>query len=351
MNNIKIKTIQRKMKQYYSKKRRLLPWRAKKGENQNPYQTLISEIMLQQTRVNTVLKYFKKFLKKFPNLKMLALASNEEVLKSWSGMGYYRRAINLHKTAKIILKDYQGIIPSEKKKLINLPGIGDYTSAAIASFAYGKDEIVIDTNVERFITRIYNIEYKKIDKKKKEELAKNIFPKFNKGDFAQAIMDFSNDYCIKLNPKCDICVIKKLCNYKKAENIKKIKITKNRKYCTSYFLFKKNKLFFVRQRPINQILGGLYEIPSTEWTEKKKQNKNLFESLTKSNNIVLNKSIKHEFSHFVLFSKVMIIKINNSVEFEVEGEWVSEQEFAELPLSSLAKKIVDYSLEALASLN
>ena len=92
---------------------------------------------------------------------MLALASNEEVLKSWSGMGYYRRAINLHKTAKIILKDYNGIIPSEKKKLINLPGIGDYTSVAISSFAYGKDEIVIDTNVERFITRIHNFDYKK----------------------------------------------------------------------------------------------------------------------------------------------------------------------------------------------
>ena len=167
MNKIKIKAIQRKMKQYYSKKRRLLPWRAKKGENQNPYQTLISEIMLQQTRVNTVLKYFKKFLKKFPNLKMLALASNEEVLKSWSGMGYYRRAINLHKTAKIILKDYNGIIPSEKNKLLNFPGIGDYTSAAISCFAYGKDEIVIDTNVERFITRIHNFDYKKIDKKKK----------------------------------------------------------------------------------------------------------------------------------------------------------------------------------------
>ena len=163
-------------------------------------------------------------------------------------------------------------------------------------------------------------------------------------------MDFSNDYCIKLNPKCDICIIKKLCNYKKAENIRKIKITKNSKYCTSYFLMK-NKFFFVRQRPIDQILGGLYEIPSTEWTEKKNQNKNLFENLANSNNIVLNKSIKHEFSHFILFSKVTIIKINNSTEIDLEGKWVSEQEFAELPLSSLTKKIVDYSLEVLASLN
>ena len=244
-NNINI--IQKKIKQYYKKRGRELPWRKKGKINQNSYETLISEVMLQQTRVNTVLKYYKKFLVKFPNLKALAIAKNEEVLKMWSGMGYYKRAINLHNSAKIIIKNFAGKIPSEKEELKKLPGIGEYTSSAIASFAFGKDEVVIDTNVDRFISRIFNINYRELKNVQKKVFENKLFPKKNKGDFAQAIMDFSNEYCLKLNPKCEICIISKYCNYEKNENVKNIKLKKKKSFVPA-ILFIMKKISFSSEK-------------------------------------------------------------------------------------------------------
>ncbi len=350
MNNIEIKTIQQKIKLYYKKNSRALPWREKVLENQDPYETLISEIMLQQTRVKTVLKYYKNFITLFPDIKTLALASEEKVLKAWSGMGYYRRALNLHATAKIILKKYNKKIPGEKKVLITFPGIGEYTSSAIASFAFGKDEVVIDTNVERFINRIFNIKYNKIKHYHTKLLATKVFPKKNKGNFAQAIMDFSNEYCIKLNPRCDVCLICKYCNYTKTETTKKTKIQKNKKYCTSYFIFDKRKNFFVRKRPTNKILGGLYEIPSTTWIKNKISDGQFIKLKNNSNVIYLKTSIKHEFSHFILFSKVIILNKESIKTFNFQGKWVNKTSLENLPISKLTVKIVNYSLEELSSL-
>ncbi len=350
MNNIEIKTIQQKIKLYYKKSSRALPWRVKFPENQDPYKTLISEIMLQQTRVKTVLKYYKKFLKEFPNIKTLALASEEKVLRAWSGMGYYRRALNLHATAKIILKKYNKKIPGEKKVLITLPGIGEYTSSAIASFAFNKDEIVIDTNVERFINRIFNIKYNKIKYNHTKLLATKVFPKKNKGNFAQAIMDFSNEYCIKLNPRCNVCLISKYCNYTKTETIKKSKTHKNKKYCTSYFIFDERKNFFVRRRPANKILGGLYEVPSSTWVQNKISDGQFIKLKNNSNIYYLQTSIKHEFSHFILFSRVIILNRENIKTFNLQGKWVNKTSLKNLPLSKLTIKIVNYSLEELSSL-
>ena len=350
MNNIEIKTIQQKIKIYYKKNSRDLPWREKVGENQDPYETLISEIMLQQTRVKTVLKYYRNFLKQFPSIKILAMASEEKVLKAWSGMGYYKRALNLHATAKIILKKNAEKIPAEKKVLLTFPGIGEYTSSAIASFAFGKDELVIDTNVERFVNRIFNISDNNITHYRTKFLAAKVFPKKNKGNFAQAIMDFSNEYCIKLNPKCDVCLISKYCNYTKTKTIKETKIHKNKKYCTSYFIFDERKKFFVRKRPTNKILGGLYEIPSTTW-KKIKTSDNQFIKIKDNRNIIYSKtSIKHEFSHFILFSKVIILNKKSIKEFNFQGKWVDKNSLENLPLSKLTLKIVNYSLEELSSL-
>ncbi len=350
MNN-SINIIQKKIKLYYKTRSRKLPWRRKGKINQNPYETLISEVMLQQTRVSTVLKYYKNFLEKFPNLKALALAKSEEVLKIWSGMGYYRRAINLHNSARIIIKKYDGKIPSEKEKLKKLPGIGEYTSSAIASFAFGKDEVVIDTNVDRFISRIFNINYGKLKNFKKKAFEDKLFPRENKGDFAQAVMDFSNEYCLKLNPKCDICIISKYCNYEKDENITKFKIEKKKKYCTSYFIYDEKNQFFVRKRPINKILGGMYEIPSTNWNSKVKSGERCkkFENFEKILYPKIN--LKHEFSHFILFSRIRILKIKEKNKLNVKGRWVNKNSLKSLPYSSLTKKIVCYCLEEISSLN
>ena len=190
MTNNRFKTLQRKIKLYYKKRGRVLPWRIKVGKNQEPYRTLISEIMLQQTRVNAVLDYYKVFLDKFPDIRALALAKEEEVLITWSGLGYYRRAINLHRTAKIIVKEYGGIIPSDKGVLKNLPGIGEYTSSAIASFAYGREELAIDTNVERFIKRIFNIKDNNLNANKTKELGYKLFSTKKEVTFLRLLWTF-----------------------------------------------------------------------------------------------------------------------------------------------------------------
>ena len=351
MANNRLKTLQRKIKLYYKKSGRVLPWRIKVGKNQEPYRTLISEFMLQQTRVNTVLDYYKVFLDKFPDIRALALAKEEEVLITWSGLGYYRRAINLHRTAKIIVNDYGGIIPSDKGVLKNLPGIGEYTSSAIASFAYGREELAIDTNVERFIKRIFNINSSKLSPIRIKELGEIIFPKKNRGDFAQAIMDFSNDYCTKLSPKCSSCIISKYCDYKGFDNYKKIKLKKNKKYCISYFIYDSKELFLIRRKPIKEILGGMYEVPSSIWKSNKKVADMEVIKLDKNYNpMFLKNTIKHEFSHFTLFSKVMIIKKEKIIKNNIKGKWVDKNTIKTYPISNLTKKIINYSLEEVASL-
>ena len=351
MNNIRIHTLQRKIKLYYKKNSRLLPWRIKLGKNQDPYKTLISEIMLQQTRVKAVLDYYKVFLIKFPDIKSLALASEKEVLIAWSGLGYYRRAFNLHRAAKIIYKEYNGIIPSEKIVLRTLPGIGEYTSSAIASFAFGKEELVIDTNVERFIKRIFNIKDDSSRRYNIKELGEKLFPKKKRGDFAQAIMDFSNDYCTKLRPKCNNCIISRYCDYKSLDTFKKIKVKKNKKYCVSYFIYDLKGFFFIRRRPIAEILGGMYEIPSSLWKSSKKFSN--IELITLDKNykpIFLNKLIKHDFSHFTLFSQVIVIKKEKIITNNIKGRWVNKSTIKRFPISNLTKKVIDYSFEEISSL-
>ncbi len=352
MNNKRIYTIQRKIKLYYKKSGRLLPWRIKVRKNQDPYKTLISEIMLQQTRVKAVLDYYKAFLIKFPDIKSLALAREKDILIAWAGLGYYRRAINLHRTAKIINKEYGGIIPSEKIVLRKLPGIGEYTSSAIASFAYGKEELVIDTNVERFIQRIFNIKQDTSKVYKIKELGEKLFPKKKRSDFAQAIMDFSNDYCTKLRPKCNTCIISRYCDYKSLGTFQKIKLKKNKKYCVSYFIYDLKGFFLIRRRPIEEILGGMYEIPSTLWDSSKKfSNIELIKLNKNYKPIFLNKVIKHQFSHFTLFTKVIIIKKEKIEKNIIKGRWVNKSTIRSFPISNLTKKVIDYSLEEISSLS
>ena len=351
MNNIRIKTLQRKMKLYYKKSSRLLPWRKKISENQDPYKTLISEIMLQQTRVNTVLGYYEGFLKKFPDITSLALAKEQDILLAWAGLGYYRRAINLHKTAKVVIKEYNGIIPSDKKLLKKLPGIGEYTSSAISSFAYGKEELVIDTNVERFINRIFNVKIEKLSPNKLKELGEKIFPKKNRGDFAQAIMDFSNDYCTKISPKCNVCIISKYCDYEEINKPKILKEKKNEKFCTSYFIYDLNGYFLIRKRESKYLLGGMYEVPSSLWEMRKSLvNNNFLKVKQHYKPFFLKKIIKHEFSHFTLFVQIILVKKEKIQKNSLKGQWVNEKTIKKFPISSLTRKIVDYSLEEFSSL-
>ena len=353
----KYKLIQKHILHYYKINKRDLPWREKSGELQNPYCTLISEIMLQQTKVETVKVYYIKFLKKWPTLYSLSRAKLSEVLTYWSGLGYYRRAINLHKTAKLIEKNYQGKVPNDFESLKKLPGIGDYTAAAILGFAYGQYSIIIDTNIKKFLFRIFGINKDQFTNKKKiYSIAKILFPKKKSGDFAQAIMDFSSDICTNRKPKCDICKIKKYCAYiENEEVINNKKKEKKILYNTSYFFICKN-YFLLRKKPLKSLLGGLYEVPCSDWTEKKIYNYSYSPSTNKFHKyekLVAENTVKHEFTHLILYSTVIIFKVLSDKRFiniNKKEKWFTVKDLQNNPVSSLTKKIVSYSFKILPDL-
>lgn len=252
---------------WYLQNKRDLPWR----ETKDPYQIWISEIMLQQTRVATAIDYFYRFLVQFPTISDLAKAKEQEVLKLWQGLGYYSRARNLHATAKIIHTEYNGVFPDSYKEILKLKGIGSYTAAAIASFAFNLPHAAVDGNVYRVLSRIYGInkatdstEGKKYFQNIASETMGNAQPEI----YNQAIIEFGALQCIPRNPKCDICPLLSNCYaYNNAQvdqlpiKSKQIK-TKNRYF---YYLFLSCKSrFLIEKRIKKDIWENLFQYPLIE---------------------------------------------------------------------------------------
>ena len=326
---------------YYKNNKRDLPWRTKQDNNQNPYFTLVSEIMLQQTQVSTALSYYEKFIKKWPNLNSLAQANIEDVLTVWSGLGYYSRPKNLLKAAKIISEKHNGIIPDMYEDLICLPGIGEYTASAIVSFAFGKFSVVIDTNIKRFIARVNGLNKNDlVNKTKFNEIAKKMFPKSNSGKFAQAIMDFSSDICTKRNPSCVTCFLKNNCKFDLSldESYERKKVKK--KFSLVFFYSFNNKYFFLKKRTITGTLGGMYEVPGTVWQFKSWPKPPVkFKSTS-----TLSKVIRYKLSNTNLQTKVYKVNVKDKNEIKESGIWVSKSDLEGLPLSVLTKKIISYCM-------
>ena len=333
--------IRKKILAYYENNKRDLPWRTEQDNNQNPYYTLVSEIMLQQTQVNTALVYYEKFIKKWPNLNSLAQANIEDVLTMWSGLGYYSRAKNLLKAAKIISEKHNGTIPDKYEDLICLPGIGEYTASAIVSFAFGKFSVVIDTNIKRFLTRVNGLNKNDVvNKLKFNELGKKMFPKSNSGKFAQAIMDFSSDICTKRNPSCTKCFLNNDCKFdlRLEKNYERKKVKK--KFSIVFFYIFKNKYFFLKKRAISDTLGGMYEVPGTVWQFKSWPKPPIkFKSFR-----TLSKIIRYKLSNTDLQTKIYKVNVKNKEDIKESGVWVSESDLEGLPLSVLTKKIIIYSM-------
>ena len=195
---------------WYKKNYRKLPWR----NTNEPYIIWVSEIILQQTRVDQGLPYFKNFIERFPSLASLAKSTEEEVLNQWQGLGYYSRARNMHYTAKYILTHLDGVFPNEYNELIKLKGIGDYTASAIASFSFNEPKAVIDGNVYRVLSRVFGILNdinSKEGQKKIKTLADSLLPKKEHSTYNQAIMEFGALICTPKAPKCETCVVADIC--------------------------------------------------------------------------------------------------------------------------------------------
>ena len=210
MNKINLSSIAKKITDWYKTHQRELPWRKTK----DPYHIWLSEIILQQTRISQGLSYYHKLSHQFPNIRALANAPLTDVLKTWQGLGYYSRARNMHKTAKIIAEHYQGNFPDDYKQLLKLPGIGPYTGAAIISIAFEQAYAVVDGNVSRVLARIFNIQTpinSTGGKKQFQHLAGQMIQNVQPSDFNQAMMDFGAILCSPQNPKCSTCPVKNYC--------------------------------------------------------------------------------------------------------------------------------------------
>ncbi len=237
---LKIRQI---LKDWYEQNKRDLPWRNTK----DAYKIWISEIILQQTRVNQGYNYYLRFIERFPNVKSLAEAEEQEVLKHWQGLGYYSRARNLHKTAKSVISEFNGKFPLHYNDILSLSGIGEYTAAAISSFAYNQPYAAVDGNIFRVLSRLVANETPIDTSKGKKEftgIAKKLLDKNNPGTHNQAIMEFGAMYCTPKNPDCENCPLKEFCKAYKLNVVELLPIKQGKTKVTNryfnYFFIKKN---------------------------------------------------------------------------------------------------------------
>ena len=247
--------LSKKILRWYDNNKRTLPWRVGKKSPKKLYYRLLSEFMLQQTQVKTVIPYFNNFVKKFRTLKSLSKSNEEEVLKMWEGLGYYRRARNLLACSKELVKKYNLKLPDTLDKIKSLPGVGDYTGNALLGLVYNKPTIAVDGNVKRVFSRIFNKEEKKINfeefiKRNKKKL----FCTNRNADFVEAIMEFGALICKPKDPNCYVCCLNKTCKYfkssSKIENIRN-KMIKNKNYDIFCYVNKKKQIALTKNNKIS----------------------------------------------------------------------------------------------------
>ncbi|HAT1659002.1 TPA: A/G-specific adenine glycosylase [Legionella pneumophila] len=319
--------------------RKDLPWQLPRS----PYRVWVSEIMLQQTQVQTVIPYFNRFIGHFPDIFLLANAEEDAVLSLWSGLGYYSRARNLHNTAKIIRDRYNGVFPEDLDILVQLPGIGPSTAAAILSQAFNKPAAILDGNVKRVLSRFFLIEgwpEQAQVKKKLWELASSCMPNQRCADYTQAIMDLGATCCTNKNPQCLRCPVKSHClafQNKKQHLYPTKKIKKQRPTLSQQFLVLHNEQnqVYLEKRPPTGLWGGLWCLPSIDNQACPIQHIQFIYRLQGESPKLITR-FKHSFSHFHLEITALSIKIQPTNNFvsESTGQWFTKET---LPTLGLAK--------------
>jgi len=255
---------------WYDRHRRRLPWRPPAGERADPYRVWLSEIMLQQTGVKTVGPYFLKFIERWPDVGALGRASQDDVLRMWAGLGYYSRARNLHACAVAVLRDHGGVFPDTEQGLRTLPGIGPYTAAAISAIAFDIRTMPVDGNIERVVSRLYRVEELLPQAKPRiQELAATLLGPSRAGDSAQALMDLGSSICSPKKPACALCPLNDDC----AARTRGDQETFPRKAPKKSGMLRRGAAFIVtrgdellvRTRPEKGLLGGMTEVPGSDW--------------------------------------------------------------------------------------
>jgi len=294
---------------WYDRHRRRLPWRAEPGARPDPYAVWLSEIMLQQTTVAAVQKYFHAFLARWPKVADLAEAPVEEVMKEWAGLGYYARARNLHACAKAIVREHGGRFPQTEKELLALPGIGPYTAAAIAAIAFDQRAVVIDGNVERVVARLAAIDTPLPQAKPAIRAAADaLTPDARPGDFAQAMMDLGATICTPQRPACALCPLRACCRafaFGEQERlpIKGVKPERPLR-AGNIFVLRADDKVLVRTRAPRGLLGGMTEFPSSDWSSGPQETGTDFPFAADWRR--LPGRVEHVFTHFALHLSVHV---------------------------------------------
>jgi A/G-specific adenine glycosylase len=308
LNKNKDQYIQRFLLKWYEKNKRELPWRNIKPNNQaNAYYVLVSEFMLQQTTVNTVIKRFNEFIKLWPSIDKLSRISENRILQFWSGLGYYNRAKNLLKTIKIISRDFKSKVPQHYDQLIELPGVGDYTAKAILGIAYNQPVLPLDANIKRIIARLYGMKtLLSLNKKTIEDIASQYQSPNKASDLIQSFMDYGSAICLPRNPKCDECLIEKFCEARK-KNIqhlipfKNLSLEKKKvKFTRAYIVVNNRNEILVNRRKSSGMLASMIEVPNDQWINKKKllERNAIYEKV--GNRFKYMGTFTYSFSHFDL---------------------------------------------------
>jgi len=338
--------IHRPLLHWYDRARRRLPWRAPPGEIADPYRVWLSEIMLRQTTVPAVIPYFERFTGRWPDVGALAAAPLEDLLAAWAGLGYYARARNLHRCASVVAHELGGRFPDQEAALLALPGIGPYTAAAIAAIAFDRPTLPVDGNVERVLSRVHAIETPlPAAKGEIRAHAARLATAWRPGDFAQAMMDLGATVCLPRRPLCDRCPLRPRCAAAAAGIAAELprraaKAERPTRHGMAFLLQRADGALLLRRRPPSGLLGGMLEVPSTEWRAAPWS---LAEAISAAPGGVrwreLDAAVEHTFTHFHLVLRVAVARVGQRARPPAAGLWHPVETIDEAGLPSVMLKV------------
>ncbi len=340
----KRRAFQRSLLAWYARHKRDLPWR----KDRDPYRILVSEFMLQQTRVETVIPYFERFLRLFPTIEHLSRARLHKVLKSWAGLGYYARARHLHAAARHICVHLGGKIPQTKVELEKLPGLGTYTAGAVASLAFDEPVAAVDGNVHRVLGRLLRKEILPEKKKLWEETAETLIPREQAGDFNQAMMELGALICVAVQPRCPLCPVKRFCASSGAPQKRPRPEKKHRDEIWAVYLIEREGRFAIFKNEERDLLRGLWQFP-TVVLKNGEEGKTTFRSRAAVKKrfgleIAVRQGLPQQ-DYFFTHIHARILPFLCSAKRIPEGDgrsnmrWVRPENFSRYPISTVMRKI------------
>jgi A/G-specific adenine glycosylase len=335
---------------WYDRHRRDLPWRARPGEQPDPYRVWLSEVMLQQTTVTAVKPYFLAFLERFPDLRSLAAAPSEAVMSAWAGLGYYSRARNLHACAQAVAGQHGGLFPDTEAGLRALPGIGPYTAAAIAAIAFDRGAAAVDGNVERVITRLFQIEEPLPGAKAQvRDAVLALVPADRPGDFAQALMELGATICTPRRPACALCPWMAPCQARAAglqESYPKKALKREGvlRRGAAFVALRTDEAILLRTREPKGLLGGMAEVPTSAWGPDYEFSRAILDAPFEARWTRLPGHVRHVFTHFPLELTVLFARVGADTPAPDGMRWTPRAALGEEPLPNLMKKVLDHAI-------